>query len=315
MIRQVVFDRIGPDLPGNVGIIGMCYAGKKMVCNVVGKSAKEKIGERAVCAEIFGYTDLVHGPGGLHLPVFGWHGKMRMFVDMRGEQGYNAQCAAAKVHHQPGGENDIPGLIQHECRYYDQIKNIKGFTQKKFDILDSRNADNPLQVIIFRAEEVLKITYKQPVDGIQRVHEPHVEVLKTMVVEVRTGRSYPYQIALFDVYVPVLYVGVRMMKQQVSFPPDEIVAAKNFQNVAKPAVVFSLPENGIMSRIVKGVHKEDNHEQSGEYIEKKEHSGPITVDQNTGVGQNITCQQSEGFQDVCCLDFRIGQDFILYLLL
>src|SRR5690606_29623790 len=99
------------------------------------------------------------------------------------------------------------------------IKEIECLRREQSIVFYPGDLKDPFHIIIFRAEKILEIAYKQPVECIKRIQQKHIDMLVSMLVEVFAIREYPYQITLLDVRIPVLYIRIGVVQRVVPLSP------------------------------------------------------------------------------------------------
>src|SRR5690606_41544326 len=105
---------------------------------------------------------------------------------------------------------------------------------------------------------IFEVTYNMLIDRIQRIYNPHIDMLVFMDLYDWTVWEKIDYIALFDIRVSVLNIWIRVVQQDMSFRPDIIIATKKFQNIHKPFVILLGLKNRPMSCIMKSIDKQNN---------------------------------------------------------
>src|SRR5690606_23512415 len=154
-------------------------------------------------------------------------------------------------------------------RNTDKIKKIECLGCKQPVIFDPRDFHDTLYVVVFCTKEILEITYKKPVECIQRIQQKHVNMLIPMLVQVLAIGKYPHQIALLDIRIPMLDIRIGMVECSVPLGPQPTVATEKLQHIHKPLVVLPRLEYRSVSGIMERIDEQHNHGKPQENIAQK----------------------------------------------
>src|SRR5690554_600606 len=187
------------------------------------------------------------------------------------------------MHYKPSQKYHSECLIQHPIWNYKHIKKIKCFGSKKFPVFDFRNFVHAFQVVVFCCEKIFKIPVKKPNQGIKRIQKPHINMLHFVKFVPRRVWKNSHYITLFNIAIPVLNIRIGVVQTNVSLYPNFAVTSEQFQNITKKSVLFFGKKNGIVSCVMKGIYKDNNHRKPHQDIEQKQQRSNISEVKNTSI--------------------------------
>ena len=166
---------------GDIGIMHMADARKKMVLHLVIEAAHIPIKHEVVRCKIGGGAQLVNYPAIAHLAIGIWQRIVANLHDVGRLKDHAEYNATDEMHEEEASQRHIPRNWQQHYRQNKCDDEISGLEQQHSGYDDAKTLGIAVgHAAVSVVNELFEIFHEHPTDGHQAVEEPSVNVLEAM---------------------------------------------------------------------------------------------------------------------------------------